>query len=82
MVRLARGGAVTYCEICEKPAENYPNFVLSHGARYHVGCLATDYRLLKEAHTQLLDRANAAGIWGPWHDEWEESYDSHHWGED
>ncbi len=73
---------INVCVICNGPAEHFPNFLLSEGVRYHVGCLAKDYRKLKQAHKDLLDRAHVHGIWGPWHDEWQGSYDAEHWGQE
>ncbi|MDI6752805.1 MAG: hypothetical protein QME78_00235 [Thermodesulfobacteriota bacterium] len=41
-----------------------------------------EYRELKKAHRELLDRAHVAGIWGPWAGGWEGSYDQRYWGEE
>ena len=42
----------------------------------------TDCQELKQAHRELLDRAHVYGIWGPFADGWEGSYDQRHWGEE
>jgi len=41
-----------------------------------------EYKELKKAHKELLDRAHVYGIWGPWSEGWEGSYDQKHWGEE
>jgi hypothetical protein len=41
-----------------------------------------EYQELKKAHKELLDRAHVYGIWGPWSEGWEGSYDQKHWGEE
>jgi hypothetical protein len=42
----------------------------------------SDFLELKKAHRELLDRAHVYGVWGPWADGWEGSYDQKHWGEE
>jgi hypothetical protein len=37
-------GEMSNCEICGKPSSPYPNWILSNGHGYHVGCLAEDYQ--------------------------------------
>jgi len=44
--------------------------------------LISDYLELKKAHKELLDRAHVYGVWGPWSEGWEGSYDQKHWGEE
>ena len=70
------------CEICGKPPSPYPNWILSKGHGYHVGCLAQDYAEVKVAHKMLFDRCWAMGWWGVWSDDWEGSYEQRHWGAD
>jgi len=67
------------CEICGKPQSPYPNWLISKGHYYHVGCLAEDYRRIKERHTFLYNKCQASGAWGPWADDWEGSYECEQW---
>ena len=68
------------CEICGKPQSPYPNWLLSHSRGYHIGCLARDYHDMREAYRGMYDRCIATGVWGPWHDDWEGSYEQKQWG--
>jgi len=44
VIQSIKGGN---CEICGKPPSQYPNWLLSKGHAYHVGCLAKDYTALR-----------------------------------
>lgn len=69
------------CEICGKPATQYPNVILTRGHCYHVGCMADKFQELLIAHSKLVHRCNVQGSWGPWCDDWENSFDHKHYGE-
>ena len=71
-----------FCALCGKPPAPYPNWVLSKGQAFHLGCLIADYHEVKAAHRKLFDYAIASGMWGPWSEDFEGSYEEKHWGEE
>jgi len=58
--------------------------ILANPAQIESNALAAyqEYQELKKAHKELLDRAHVYGVWGPWTEGWEGSYDQKHWGEE
>jgi hypothetical protein len=66
------------CDICGKAGGHYPNWLVSRGRNYHVGCLARAFDELRLAHVQLTQRAVAHGVWGAFCDDWEGSFDQKH----
>lgn len=47
------------CDICGKPADQYPNWILSRGEQMHVGCMASNRRDLVAHLKSLLDAMDA-----------------------
>ena len=47
------------CELCGKPCRA-PNWIISKGHHYHLGCMAAHYQELREA-LEAIDHAIAAG---------------------
>lgn len=62
---------MTTCEICGKPPSRYPNWLLSKGHAYHVGCLAEEYERAVKAIELLADMAFTRGNFGPCANDWE-----------
>lgn len=73
------------CELCgqgPRPRVGMAPEPVKLSTRNHHTCLMKEYLELKKAHEELLDRAHVYGVWGPWAEGWEGSYDQKHWGEE
>jgi hypothetical protein len=70
------------CEICGKPQSPYPNWIISKGHQYHVGCLADAFDELRQAHAKLAHKLHVSGLYGPWSDDWKGSFEQKHWGDE